>query len=124
MLNGARTTPVYSTVLATIARIVVAFAFVVVLPVSQLRLVTVLVECCCPDPDHCQCPDHKPSDSPHATLEPCHRTVNTIESPGAQSFAPVVTVAELVPVRALVAAHHTYTTPHEPPTPERPSAPS
>jgi len=86
--------------------------------------VTVIIECCCPDPDHCQCPDHGPDDNPHSTLEPCHRTVNTIESPGTQSFAPIVTATELVPTRALVAVHHTHATPHEPPTPERPSAPS
>lgn len=113
-----------ATCLATLAKIVVAFAVIVVLPVSQLRLVTVITECCCPDPDHCQCPDHKPGDSPHGTLEPCHRTVNTIESAGIPNFAPVVTVTELVPPRALVAVHHSHATPHDPPILERPSAPS
>jgi hypothetical protein len=123
MLNGAWPTRAPSAVLAVVARIAVAFALVVVLPVSQLRLVSMIVECCCPDPDHCQCPDHKSGDSPHATLEPCHRTVTTIESASAPSFAPVA-VVELVPARALVATHHAHATPHEPPTPERPSAPS
>lgn len=122
MWNRARTT--LARPLAALAKLAVAVALVAALPVSQLHLISLIVECCCPDPDHCQCPEHKPGDGAQPSLEPCHRTVNTLESPVAPSFAPIITVAEHVPVRALVAIHHIHATPHEPPSPERPSAPS
>jgi hypothetical protein len=103
---------------------VVVLAVIVALPVSQLRLVTVIVECCCPDPAHCHCPDHHPTSTPHDTIQACHKSSDTFESASAPSFAPAIVVTEIVPTRALVAVHHAHATPHEPPSPERPSAPS
>jgi len=106
-----------------LSTVAVAFALILALPVSQLRLLTLVEQCCCPDPDHCQCPDH-PSDSSQPTLSQCHKTIDTLESTGGPSFAPSVAIAELVPTRVPVAVHHTDSMPHEPPSPERPSAPS
>jgi hypothetical protein len=109
---------------ARLARLAMVFALIAALPVSQLRLITVIIECCCPDPDHCNCPDHPTSNGSHSTMLPCHKSVDTLESASAPSFTPDLVVVELVPARALVAIHHTHATPHEPPSPERPSAPS
>jgi hypothetical protein len=110
--------------LAILAKVAVVFALFAALPVSQLRLITVIIECCCPDPDHCNCPEHPTSNGSHSTMLPCHKSVETLESASAPSFAPDLVVVELVPARALVAIHHTHATPHEPPSLERPSAPS
>src|SRR5688500_8755720 len=97
--------------MTAMATAVVAFIVAIALPISQLRLVMVVTECCCPDPAHCECPDHKPSDS-GPTVLPCHKTVDTHASAPAPSAAPVAMITELAPPRALVALHHTHSSPH------------
>jgi hypothetical protein len=110
--------------LSTLFQIAVVLALLAALPVSQLRLLSYIVDCCCPDPDHCSCPDHPSAQGTHSKMVPCHKTVDTLESAGTPSFTPGFVITELVPARALVSIHHTYATPHEPPSLERPSAPS
>lgn len=90
---------------SALSTLVVAIAMIFALPFSQLRWVSFVEQCCCPEPEHCGCPDHAP-DSSQPSMSQCHKTVDTIESASAPSFAPALAIAEPVAVRALVAAHH------------------
>lgn len=36
----------------------VALIVALAMPVSQLRTMSVVKACCCPDPSNCHCPDH------------------------------------------------------------------
>lgn len=105
-----------------ISTAVVAIVVALALPVSQLRLVTVIASCCCPDPDRCHCPDHGP-DGEDTSIQQCHRSADTLESAAAPAVALAPRV-ELVPVRAATVVHHVVPQPHASPVGERPRGPS
>lgn len=105
-----------------ISTAVVAIVVALALPVSQLRLVTVIASCCCPDPDHCHCPDHGP-DTDDTSMQQCHRSADTLESAAAPSLALAPRV-ELVPARAVTVVAYLHAQPHASPVVERPRGPS
>jgi hypothetical protein len=109
---------------AWISTIVVAIVVALAVPVSQLRTMAVVKTCCCPDPTHCHCPDHKADSSPQPSMRACHNTERVIVSPELPAFrAPVIAIAAAaaVPVRAPA---HAIPAPHPAPPPTRPDAPS
>lgn len=104
--------------------IVVAIVVAIAVPVSQLRIVSFLKSCCCPDPAYCQCPDHQEDSSPQPSMRECHSTERMMVAPELPTFrAPVVAVAS-APVVAQRAADHIVLAPHPEPPPARPDAPS
>jgi hypothetical protein len=107
-----------------VATLVVALAVALAVPVSQLTTVAIVQTCCCPDPDHCHCPDHKADHGTQSSLRACHQQREITMAPQLPSFAaPAIAIVQpalrLVapPVLAMMA-------PHAPPTPKRPDAPS
>jgi len=107
-----------------ISTVVVAIVVALAVPVSQLRTIAIVKTCCCPDPAHCHCPDHKVDTSGQPSIRACHSTEREIVGPQLPLFsAPVITVA-LVPAIAVTAPHHAIPSPHPAPPPTRPDAPS
>lgn len=104
--------------------VVVAIALAICMPVSQLRTAAFQTECCCPDPDQCKCPDHKPDEGTQPAMRACHKTQRDFVAPVSPTFvAPVI---ELVTAPQAVAIEPVLSlrVPHPAPTPQRPDAPS
>jgi hypothetical protein len=111
-------------VAARISTLLVAIAVAFAVPVSQLRTVTIIKACCCPDPSDCHCPDHKADPSQQPSMRACHNTERAIVAPEAPAFAPpVVAVAAALAVPA-PAPDLGIPAPHPAPPPTRPDAPS
>lgn len=109
---------------ARITTVMVAILVALAVPVSQLRTVLIVKECCCPDPDNCHCPPHKADSSGEPTIRPCHGTERAILAPEVPVFAaPALAVAD-VPAVATPAPDHPIPAPHPAPPPLRPDAPS
>jgi hypothetical protein len=100
--------------------IVVAFA----VPVSQLRAVSIIKTCCCPDPAFCHCPDHKSDPSPQPTMRACHNSERAVVAPELPAFAAPEIPVELAVFVRPVAIEHVLADPHPAPPPARPDAPS
>jgi len=104
--------------------IVVAFVLAICVPVSQLQTVGTKTQCCCPDPDHCKCPDHKADDGANPVMRACHKTQQQFVGP----VLPAFVAPELVAVdwREPVAIEPAFVlpAPHPAPLPRRPDAPS
>jgi len=93
-------------------------------PFAQLHTEKVRVECCCPDPDHCKCPDHQPDSSGQSRMNACHKKIPELVRAHAATFvAPIVPSVD-VPAPAVVAVEHVLPRPHAPPSPVRPKGPS
>jgi hypothetical protein len=107
-----------------LATVVVAIVVAVALPVGQLRLISIVKECCCPDPAHCHCPDHQPDAPGQPSFRPCHSSAHVVVSPEAPALAAPAVMTAAIPAIAVVAAHHRLPSPHAPPAPSRPDAPS
>lgn len=104
--------------------IVVAIALAIIVPVAQLHTVSNTTECCCPDPDRCQCPDHKPDDATAPMMKACHKTSQDVVAPVLPAFvAPAVEVAS-APREIAVAAVFPLAAPHPAPALQRPRGPS
>jgi hypothetical protein len=100
--------------------IIVAFA----VPVSQLRVVSFIKSCCCPDPSDCHCPDNQGDTSSQPTMRPCHNSERAVVAPQLPAFdPPVIAIAEVpaVVVREILPP---LPVPHSAPPPIRPDAPS
>jgi hypothetical protein len=109
---------------AQVSTIVVAILVALAVPVSQLRTITVVKTCCCPDPANCHCPDHQKDASSQPSIRACHNTERALMAPQLPAFtAPVVAIADM-PAIALVAADPSIPDPHPAPPPTRPDAPS
>ncbi|HSS01345.1 MAG TPA: hypothetical protein VLM79_30005 [Kofleriaceae bacterium] len=109
---------------AWVSTVVVAIIVALAVPVSQLRTMSVVKTCCCPDPTHCHCPDHKADSSSQPSMRACHNTERVLVSPELPAFrAPVIAVAA-APVAAVRAPAHAIPAPHPAPPPTRPDAPS
>ncbi len=106
------------------ATFVVAIAVALSVPVSQLRTITIVTECCCPDPSNCHCPDHKPDSSKQSSLRACHRTAHDIISPEAPAFVAPQLAFAAAPQRAAEPAILALADPHAAPAPARPDVPS
>jgi len=109
---------------AWISTVVVAVVVALAVPVSQLRTISVVKTCCCPDPMHCHCPDHQADSSSQPSIRACHRTEQIAVAPELPAFrTPAVAVAA-VPAVAIVVLDHVIPAPHPAPPPTRPDAPS
>jgi len=107
------------------ATIVVAIVCALTVPISQLRTISTVTTCCCPDPTHCHCPDHKPTHDPHGpSMGPCHRQSHDVISPVLPVFTAPTELALASPPRAIAIVAAPLRTPHAPPAARRPDAPS
>jgi hypothetical protein len=103
---------------------VVAILVALAVPMSQLRIVSIVKTCCCPDPSHCHCPDHK-TDAPHqSSIRACHNSEHATVSPELPAFrAPVIAINQ-APAVAVAVVAPPFSAPHAAPPPTRPDAPS
>lgn len=104
--------------------IVVAIALAIIVPVSQLRTVGTAVECCCPDPDQCKCPDHKPDKGTQPAMQACHKKSQDFVAPVLPAFVPPTIDIANAPHQVAVAVEYPLSSPHPAPPPRRPDAPS
>jgi hypothetical protein len=111
-------------VVTAAATFMVAIVLAICVPVSQLRTVATKTECCCPDPDHCKCPDHKPDKSGQSQMRACHKTSQQFVSPEAPAFEAIEIAVANVPAPVAIEAAFTHAAPHPAPAPQRPDAPS
>lgn len=103
---------------------VVALVVALAVPVSQLRTISVVITCCCPDPATCHCPDHKPDRGHQPSIRACHRTSHEAVAPEAPAFTAPQLALVAAPVRIAPAVFAMPSTPHAAPSPARPDAPS
>jgi hypothetical protein len=108
---------------ASIVHLMVAICVALAVPVSQVRLVTTVTSCCCPDPAHCHCPPEKP-DPATPTMKPCHHKSQDIVSPSAPLFVDgaIEATSDVRPV--IEVAIELPSDRHDTPDPRRPDAPS
>jgi hypothetical protein len=104
--------------------IIVCAIVALAVPVSQLRTVSVVSECCCPDPDNCHCPDHGKSLPSQTTIKQCHRSTDLAIGSSLPEFSPPSAVVVSPPARRVAFAEFRLCLPHPPPSPARPAAPS
>ncbi|MEO7731288.1 MAG: hypothetical protein ABIY55_09970 [Kofleriaceae bacterium] len=110
--------------MAWLATVVVAVVVALAVPVSQLRTVSIIRTCCCPDPDSCHCPDHTPDSSTQPSMRACHNSERAIVAPELPAFqAPAVAIVA-TPALVVIALEHAVVTPHPAPPLNRPDAPS
>jgi hypothetical protein len=109
---------------AWISTVVVAIVVALAVPVSQLRTVSIIKTCCCPDPTHCHCPDHKVDSPSQPSMRACHNTERVIVAPELPVFRAAAVALAIVPVVALVTLDPSIPVPHPAPPPIRPDAPS
>ena len=107
-----------------ISTIVVAIVVAIAVPVSQLRTISVIKECCCPDPADCHCPDHDASRPTQPTMRACHSTETAVVAPQLPVFHAPVISALVAPALVAIAVHGSIPAPHPAPAPARPAAPS
>jgi hypothetical protein len=109
---------------ARISTIVVAIIVALAVPVSQLRTISIVKACCCPDPSNCHCPDHQDDSPSQPSMRACHNTERAVIAPQLPAFtAPIIAVVA-APAVAIVAAAPSIPAPHPAPPPTRPDAPS
>jgi hypothetical protein len=111
----------YATAAATI---LVAIVCALTVPVGQLRTISRITTCCCPDPTHCHCPDHEPDPKGNASMRACHRESHDFTAPLLPAFTEPPVIALAPPERAITLVSAPLRTPHAPPVPARPDAPS
>jgi hypothetical protein len=104
--------------------IMVAVITLIAVPVSQLRTVSVRIECCCPDPTHCHCGDHDRAPADQAAIKACHKSSETILSPSAPAFAAPVALSIEPSREQITTLQFPLRSPHESPSPARPPGPS
>jgi hypothetical protein len=123
-LTRVRDFCVNARVKSALSSIVIAMIVIFALPISQLRTVAITIECCCPDPHKCHCPDHKADTSGQPSIRDCHKSAQVFEAPTAPSATIAVIAIATTPARTEISVHHDLTTPHHPPILERPRGPS
>jgi hypothetical protein len=111
-------------VTAWVSTALVAIVVAVAMPVSQLRTVSIVKECCCPDPAKCHCPDHELESSQQPSLRACHNTEEAVIAPQLPVFSVAVAALAVVPAITAAVVEHPLRSPHPPPLPRRPDAPS
>ena len=103
---------------------VVAIIVALAVPVSQLRTITIIKSCCCPDPSNCHCPDHKADPSQQPSMRACHNSERAIVAPELPAFRPPSIAVAQAPAIAAAPPVPPIAAPHPAPTPTRPDATS
>ncbi len=106
------------------ATILVAIVCALTVPTAQLRTFSRVTTCCCPDPSHCHCPDHKTGPDGGATMRACHRSSHDFIAPVLPAFTAPEEIVVARAERAIPLATPPLRTPHAAPTLRRPDAPS
>lgn len=103
---------------------IVSVVVMLAVPVSQLQLASIEIECCCPDPDQCKCPDHNEQGPSQTTIQACHKKRGALASAAASTLAMPDIAAIDVPAPHVATVEFSTSEPHDPPSPDRPPGPS
>ena len=104
--------------------VLVAILLALGVPFAQLQVLGDRVTCCCPDPDHCKCPDHKAEKSAQTQMGTCHKSaVKSVRAQLAAFVQPAI-VTVIVPAPRTIMIAHVLPAPHAPPAAQRSAAPS
>jgi len=93
-------------------------------PFAQLRTIATRIECCCPSPEHCKCPDHKPDAQGQPSMRACHKTQHDVAAPELPTCVANVVAIAIAPAKVHGDAVFVIDRPLPPPEPRRPDAPS
>lgn len=104
--------------------IAVALALAVLVPVAQLQTVADQPACCCPDPETCKCPEHKPPTPFDTTMRACHNSAPDLVQTQLPQFVPPALPSVTVPSEVVAVVATRLPAPHPAPAPGRPDAPS
>lgn len=104
--------------------VVVAILLALGVPFAQLRTIETRIECCCPSPEHCKCPDHKPDAQGQPMMRACHKTQHDVVSPQLPAFVPIVVELATAAPQLDMPIVHVLADPLPAPPPRRPDAPS
>jgi hypothetical protein len=107
-----------------IATLLVAICVALAVPVSQLRMSYVTVECCCPDAARCHCPDQKPDPSKCPAMRTCHKWEHVTTIPSPPAFARSEAVVAIVQPRVIRVERSVPSVPSPSPRFEEPYGPS
>jgi hypothetical protein len=107
-----------------ISTVVVAIVVAFAVPVSQLRTISIIKTCCCPDPSNCHCPDHKADLPSSPMMRACHNSERALIAPQLPAFHPPSVAARAIPAVAVAVISPLPLAPHPAPPPTRPDAPS
>jgi hypothetical protein len=117
--------------LVTLRRIATAASTVIVavmlifgVQIAQLQTFSEQTECCCPDPNNCKCPDHKPDQSQQTSMRACHKSAPPAVTAQLAAFVAPALPELRAPTVATPAIAPPIPAPHPPPAPRRPDAPS
>jgi hypothetical protein len=103
---------------------IVAVIAMIAVPVSQLRMISVQTQCCCPDGVKCHCSDHKDVPAGQASMKECHKNTDIFVGPSSPDCAKPVAIAAAPASERIETLEFPLTSPHEPPNPARPPGPS
>lgn len=110
--------------MAIAATYVVALVVALAVPISQLRTISIVTTCCCPDPAKCHCPDHKADHSKVPSIRACHKSSHEIVAPQLPSFTNAQVAIAIPTPRVAPAIVAVPRNPHEAPVPDEPYGPS
>src|SRR5262245_55873226 len=102
----------------------VAVIAMIAVPVSQLRTISVQIECCCPDPTTCHCGDHDKAPDGKPAIKACHKSSDTFVSASSPEIVHPPAVAIAPPAERRTTLHFHLPSPHQPPSPPQPPGPS
>ena len=103
---------------------IAAMLVMVAVPVSQLRTISVRVECCCPNPARCHCPEHATPFSGQASMKACHKSSEVVAGTLLPEFQAPRALTMHEPPRRIAIVQVPLRSPHAPPSPARPPRPS
>lgn len=107
-----------------IVRILLALAVALSVPTSQLRTISIVTTCCCPDPAKCHCPDHKADLDGVPSIRACHKTSHETVAPQLPSFSPPEVAIAIPAPHVAPGIVNAPSLPHEAPVPDEPYGPS
>lgn len=102
----------------------IAVLVALAMPVSQIRTVSIVARCCCPDPAKCHCPDHSTDSDGPPTLRPCYRSEHVVVAAAPLATAPSAIECPDLTAQASPVLFDEPKAPHAAPPPARPAAPS
>jgi hypothetical protein len=122
--NSANTIGVTIQRLALALSIATGIVTMLALPISQLRIVTIVEKCCCPDRTTCHCPKEKPDHNEQPQIKACHSSSELSVTPEPAPLVAPDAFEVASPSRVVAMMERFPSAPRPSPYLPRPAAPS